>query len=57
MEPLSKSDLLFITRALYPEIDPAILDQMVTFNMKVIILSVFINGSYLIALSDIKTVV
>ena len=37
VEPLSKSDLLFITEALYPQIDPGILDKMVTFNTKVLL--------------------
>ncbi|XP_015771488.1 PREDICTED: midasin-like [Acropora digitifera] len=35
VEPLSKSDLLFITGALYPRIDASVVDKMVTFNMKV----------------------
>ena len=35
VEPLSKADLLFITQALYPQIDQHILEKMVTFNQKV----------------------
>ncbi|XP_068698835.1 midasin-like [Montipora foliosa] len=35
VEPLFKSDLLFITGVLYPQIDAGILDKMVTFNMKI----------------------
>ena len=36
VKPLTKLDLLFITGALYPQIDACILDKMVTFNMKVL---------------------
>ena len=35
MEPLSKGDLLFITAALYPELESSLLERMVAFNMKV----------------------
>ena len=35
VEPLSKADLLFITQALYPQIDQHILEKMVTFNQQV----------------------
>ncbi|PFX16223.1 Midasin [Stylophora pistillata] len=35
VEPLSKADLLFITEALYPQIDHNILEKMVTFNQQI----------------------
>ena len=35
VEALSKADLLFITQALYPQINQDILEKMVTFNQQV----------------------
>lgn len=35
VEALSKADLLFITQALYPQINQEILEKMVTFNQQV----------------------
>ena len=47
VEPLSKPDLLFITEALYPQIDHNILEKMVTFNQKVPLYVLFFFKKYL----------